>query len=133
MLHPSFSFLNIFKTNKGMTFSFYGFQLLLSLNVSAKFLAKVLIGSRVLVILSEWYRKILKKKYFVLKQFCMENILSIHYVEVVNMIFFFFHLKSHFLLVFENKCIRIGNFLFFNSKRTEGNRISQKSKHPLCI
>ena len=57
-----FSFLNIFKTKKGVTLPFQKFQLLLTLNVSAKFLAKILIGSRVIVVLSEGYRKIQKKK-----------------------------------------------------------------------
>ena len=35
-----------------------------------------------------------KKFFFFLKQLFLQNISSIHYVEVVNMIFF--HLKSHF-------------------------------------
>ena len=61
---PSFSFLNIFKMKKGMTLPFYDFYLLFILKVSAKFLAKLLIGSRVIVILSEGYRKIQKKKIF---------------------------------------------------------------------
>ena len=61
---PLVFFLNIFKTKKGMTLPFYDFLLLLILNVSAKFLAKILIGSRVIVILSEAYRKIQKNIFF---------------------------------------------------------------------
>ena len=89
---PLFFFLNMFKTKKCMTLPFYDFQLLVILNVSVKFLAKILIGSRVIVILSEGYRKIQKKVFFqfffFLKQLFVQNISSIHYVEVVNIIFF---------------------------------------------
>ena len=89
---PSFSFLNIFKIKRGMTLPFYDFYLILILNVSAKLLTKILIGSRVIVILSEGYRKIQKKVFFSIfffsKQLFVQNISSIHYVEVVNIIFF---------------------------------------------
>ena len=61
---PLFSFLNIFKTKKSMTLPFYDIQLLLILNVSAKFLAKSLIVSRVFVILSERYQKFKNKFLF---------------------------------------------------------------------
>ena len=117
---PSFSFLNIFKMKKGMTLPFYDFYLLFILKVSAKFLAKLLIGSRVIVILSEGYRKIQKQKknfsiffsiiFFFLKQLFLQNISSIHYVEVVHMIFFIWN--NIFLLVFENKfcCFFIRNY-----------------------
>ena len=76
---PLFSFLNIFKTKKSMTLPFYDIQLLLILNVSAKFLAKSLIVSRVFVILSERYQKFKNK--FLFK----------------NNFFFFFFLKQLFL------------------------------------
>ena len=92
---PSFSFLNIFKKKKVMTLPFYDSQLLLILNVSAKFLAKNLIGSQVIVILSEGHRKIQKKK----------NVFSKHFAECFKYTlclsgkYNFFHLKSHFLIV----------------------------------
>ena len=76
---PSFSFLNIFKKKKGMTLPFYDSQLLLILNVSAKFLAKNLIGSQVIVILSEGHRKIQKKKKMFFQNI-LQNVSSIHYV-----------------------------------------------------
>ena len=56
-----------------------------------------------------------KKKFF-LKQLFLLNISSIHYVEVVNMIFFIWYI---FLLVFENEYIRIGNFVVFLSESME--------------
>ena len=88
-------------------------------------MAKIFIGSRAIMILSEEYRKIQQKFFFnfffffFLKQNFLKNISRIHYVEMVNMIFF--HLKSHFLilLTFENKCIRIGNFVVFLSESME--------------
>ena len=95
----------------------YDFAFLwLILNVSAKFFAKILIGSRVIVILSEGYRKNSKQfcfqffQFIFLKQAFLQNVLSIHYVEVVNMIF---------LLVFKYKYIRIGNFVVFLSESME--------------
>ena len=93
----------------------YDFAFLwLILNVSAKFFAKILIGSRVIVILSEGYRKNSKQfcfqffQFIFLKQAFLQNVLSIHYVEVVNMIF---------LLVFKYKYIRIGNFVVFSIRK----------------
>ena len=52
-----------------------------------------------------------------LKQLFLQNISSIHYVEVVNTIFFIWN--HIFLLVFENKYIRIGNFVVFLSESME--------------
>ena len=46
--------------------------------------------------------------FFFSKQAFLQNVLSIHYVEVVNMIF---------LLVFKYKYIRIGNFVVFSIRK----------------
>ena len=51
------------------------------------------------------------KKNFFLEQLFLQNIPSILYVAVVNMIFFFWN--HIFLLAFENKYITIGNFVGF--------------------
>ena len=57
-----------------------------------------------------------KKDFFLIQHF-LQNISSIHYAEVVNMIFFIWnHIVS---LVFENKYIRIGNFVAFLSEGME--------------
>ena len=61
-----------------------------------------------------------KKSFFqttFFKQIFLQNISSTHYVEVVNMIFFIWN--HIFLLVFENKYIRIGNFIVFLSESME--------------
>ena len=101
---PFVFFFKYLQNEKRHDFSLLWFYLLLILNLSPKFLTKILIGSRVIVILSEGYREIQKKMFFqifylfiyFLKQLFLQNISSIHYVEVVNKIFF--HLKSDFLI-----------------------------------
>ena len=55
--------------------------------------------------------------FFFLKQLFVLNISSIHYVEVVNIIFFIWN--HIFLLVFEKKYFRIGNFVIFLSESME--------------
>ena len=98
---PSFSFLNIFKMKKGMTLPFYDFYLLFILKLSAKFLAKLLIGSRVIVILSKGYRKIQKQK----------KIFSIFFS-----IFFFFFETTFFAKYFKYTLCRSGTYDFFHLK-----------------
>ena len=56
-------------------------------------------------------KKIFSNFFFLLKQLFLLNISSIHYVEVVNMVFFIWN--HIFLLVFENKYIRIENSVGF--------------------
>ena len=55
--------------------------------------------------------------FFFLKQLFLQNISSIHSAEVVNMLFFIWN--HIFLLVFENKYVRIGNFVVFLSGSME--------------
>ena len=93
-----------------MTFIYYLFWTLLP-NFSRKFW----LAHQLLWFCQRGTEKLKKKK--VLKQLFLQNISSMHYVEVVNMIFFIWN--HIFLLVFENKYIRTGNFVVFLSESME--------------
>ena len=116
------SFLNIFKMKRYdfallMTFSYYLFWTFLP-NFSRKFWLV-----HELLWFCQRVTKKFKKKFFFKcffffwKQHFLQNISSIRYVEVVNMFFFIW---NHIIfLAFENKYIRIGNFVDFLSESME--------------
>ena len=99
-----------------MTFSYYLFWTFLP-NFSRK-----LWLSHELLRFCQWGTKTFKKKFFFnfflfLKQLFFQNISSMHYLEVVTMMFFI--RVPIFVFVFGNKCIRIGNFVVFLSESME--------------
>ena len=107
----SFSFLNILKTKKGMILPFYDLFWTFLPNFSRKFW----LAHELLWFCQRGTEKIQKNFvfnffnfFFFSKQAFLQNVLSIHYVEVVNMIF---------LLVFKYKYIRIGNFVVFSIRK----------------
>ena len=59
----------------------------------------------------KFQKKFFSTFFFFLKQLFLQNISSILYAEVVNI--FFFIWNHIYLLVFENKYIRIGDFVVF--------------------
>ena len=96
-----------------MTFSYYLFWTRLP-NFSWKFwLAHKLLWFCQMGI-EKFKKKVLFNIFFILKQLFLQNVSSIHYVEVVNIYFFIWN--HIYLLVFENKYIRIGNFVLFYQK-----------------
>ena len=104
-----------------MTFSYYLFWTSLP-----NFLRKFWLAHK----LTQRATQIFKKKFFFSVFFnfffyllFLQNISSIHYVDVENIIFFIWNYI--FLFVFENKYIRIGIFVVFLSERMKhtSNRI----------
>ena len=108
---PFVFFFKYLQNEKGMTLPFYDFSYYLFWTFLPNFLRKFWLAHELLWFCQRGTEKFKKKKcffkffiylfIFFLKQLFLQNISSIHYVEVVNKIFFIWN--HIFLLVFENK------------------------------